>query len=104
MTAGTAVSSRNIAFVDKAGTEGPETNPLVTPTTDTDTTTSATDNDSEAAVIVSPFLPNTGTDVAPFLPNTGTDVAPFLAIALGLMAAGGLLLAATRRRRRATEE
>ena len=68
MTAGTAVSSRNIAFVDKAGTEGPETNPLVTPTTDTDTTTSETDNDSEAAVIVSPFLPNTGTDVAPFLP------------------------------------
>ena len=42
--------------------------------------------------------------VAPFLPNTGTDVAPFLAIALGLMAAGGLLLGATRRRRRATEE
>jgi|GEM_PF-2180346 len=93
MTAGTAVSSRNIAFVDKAGTEGPETNPLVTPTTDTDTTTSETDNDSEAAVIVSPFLP-----------NTGTDVAPFLTVALGLMAAGGLLLAATRRRRRATEE
>jgi uncharacterized repeat protein (TIGR01451 family)/fimbrial isopeptide formation D2 family protein/LPXTG-motif cell wall-anchored protein len=92
MTAGTAISSRNVAFVDKAGTEGPETNPLVTPTQDTDTTTSETDNDSEAAVIVSPFLP-----------NTGTDVAPFLAIALGLMAAGGLLLAATRRRR-ATEE
>ena len=43
--------------------------------------------------------------VAPFLPNTGTDVARFLAIALGLMAAGGLLLGATRRRRRrATEE
>jgi uncharacterized repeat protein (TIGR01451 family)/LPXTG-motif cell wall-anchored protein len=93
MTAGTAVSSRNIAFVDKAPTDGPETNPLVTPTSDTDTSTSETDNDSEAAVIVSPRLP-----------DTGTDVAPFLALALGLMAAGGLLLAATRRRRRTSEQ
>jgi uncharacterized repeat protein (TIGR01451 family)/LPXTG-motif cell wall-anchored protein len=93
MTAGTSVSSRNVAFVDKAPTDGPETNPLVTPTTDTDTTTSETDNDSEAAIIVSPRLP-----------NTGSDVTPILALALGLMAAGGLLLAATRRRRRSTQE
>ena len=92
MTAGAAASSRNIAFVDKAPTDGPETNPLDKPTTDTDTTTSPTDNDSEAGVIVSPRLPETG-------PDTGA----FLAVAFGLMAAGGLLLAAARRRRSTQE-
>ena len=62
------------------------------PTTDTDTTTSPTDNDSEAGVIVSPRLP-----------ETGSDTGAFLAVAFGLMAAGGLLLAAARRRRSTQE-
>ena len=92
MTAGAAASSRNIAFVDKAPTDGHETNPLDKPTSDTDTTTSPTDNDSEAGVIVSPRLP-----------ETGSDTGAFLAVAFGLMAAGGLLLAAARRRRSTQE-
>ena len=79
-------------FRSKEPTDGPETNPLDKPTTDTDTTASPTDNDAEAAVLVSPRLP-----------NTGSDTGAFLAAAFGLMAAGGLLLVATRRRRSTQE-
>ncbi|MEI2648650.1 MAG: SdrD B-like domain-containing protein [Dermatophilaceae bacterium] len=48
----TGSSFRNVAYVDKATTDQPETNPLVTPTRDTDTTKSPTDNDAEASINV----------------------------------------------------
>ena len=45
-------AGKNVAYVKPAATDGPETNPLVTPTLTTDTTTSPTDNDAEASLTV----------------------------------------------------
>ncbi|MFZ2164869.1 MAG: SdrD B-like domain-containing protein, partial [Propionibacteriaceae bacterium] len=41
-------SAHNVAYVSPAGTDGPETTPLVVPTTTTDTSTTGTDNDAQA--------------------------------------------------------
>jgi uncharacterized repeat protein (TIGR01451 family)/fimbrial isopeptide formation D2 family protein len=42
----------NVAYVSPAGSDGPETNPLVVPTLGTDTVASPTDNDAQASLEV----------------------------------------------------
>ncbi len=42
----------NVAYVSPAGSDGPETNPLVVPTLGTDTAASPTDNDAQASLQV----------------------------------------------------
>jgi fimbrial isopeptide formation D2 family protein/uncharacterized repeat protein (TIGR01451 family)/LPXTG-motif cell wall-anchored protein len=54
--AGASGSLKNVAWVDKAGVDVPETNPLVVPTLDTNTRTSETDNDAEAVVTLTPLV------------------------------------------------
>ncbi len=54
--AGFTGSTKNVAYVKPASTDGVETNPLVIPTATTDTVKSATDNDAEAAVPVASLV------------------------------------------------
>ena len=86
-------SARNVAYVDKAPTDVPETNPLGPPPgPGTDTSTTTTDNDADASLVVT----------AQALAHTGTDAAPIVGLGIGLLLVGGLLLVVTRRRNRRT--
>ncbi len=87
-------SFKNVAYVSPAANETPETNPLVVPTTDTDTVASATDNDAEAVVDVLAPQPE---GIVITLPNTGTTIPlTWLLGAIGIVAAGVILLGASR--------
>ncbi len=85
---------KNVAYVSPSENETTETNPLVLPTTDTDTVASLTDNDAEAVVDVLPPEPE---GIVITLPNTGTTIPlTWLLGAIGIIAAGVILLGASR--------
>ena len=99
----------NVAYVAPNPIDKIETNPLgPVPTTGTDTSKTSTDNDSSAVfavIVVSP--PTTTPVVTPSVtPVAGSSLAytgvgglpVMLALALGLLIAGGVLLAMSRRR------
>lgn len=106
-------SAHNVAFVSPVSGQK-ETNPLVVPTTATDTSSTSTDNDAQASLTVVPqvlpqtggselprVLPQTGgTELPRVLPRTGGTVEPWVAVlALGLVIAGAAGLALERRLR-----
>ena len=88
--AGFAGTAKNVAYVSPAGSDGPETNPLAVPTVTTDTSTSPTDNDAQAALVVT----------SAHMAHTGAETSLLLIPGLGLLLVGGLLVIVTRRRSR----
>jgi uncharacterized repeat protein (TIGR01451 family) len=94
-TGWTGSSFRNVAYVDKATTDQPETNPLVTPTRDTDTTKSPTDNDAEASINVVSVGDYVWWDTNRDGLQTAGE-APIKDIAVTLYAADGTVIATTK--------
>ncbi len=84
-------SLHNVAFISPGPGEVNETNPLVVPTTSTDTSATPTDNDAQASLTIVSAIES--------LPTTGTASIVELALAAWFLAAGSLMVTVSRRRR-----
>ena len=85
-------TAHNVAYITPSTIDVAETNPLVVPTTATDTTLTPTNNDAQADLVVI----NSATE----LPRTGSDLSTSLSVAAIVLALGLVLVAAAFRRRR----